>query len=60
MPSTLNQYKLIKTLGSGAFSKVKLAQDTTTNQHYAVKIHKADAHFTQAMVEVVQTEARAI
>jgi serine/threonine protein kinase len=46
MPSTLNQYALIRTLGQGAFSKVKLAIDTNTNTQYAVKIHKADGKFT--------------
>jgi serine/threonine protein kinase len=38
----LNQYGLLRTLGQGAFSKVKLCIDTQTNKKYAIKIHKAD------------------
>lgn len=30
MPSKLNKYVLLRTLGQGAFSKVKLALDTET------------------------------
>jgi serine/threonine protein kinase len=60
MPSHLNQYQLLRTLGQGAFSKVKLALDTDKNKYFALKVHKGDGSFTQAMVDVVQTEARAI
>ena len=38
MPSKLGKYTLVRTLGSGANSKVKLAQDPTTNRTYAIKI----------------------
>lgn len=38
--STLGKYILIKTLGSGYNSKVKLSYDPTTNQYYAIKMIK--------------------
>eukprot|EP00455_Lapot_gusevi_P018829 TRINITY_DN2033_c0_g1_i1.p1 TRINITY_DN2033_c0_g1~~TRINITY_DN2033_c0_g1_i1.p1 ORF type:complete len:405 (+),score=126.25 TRINITY_DN2033_c0_g1_i1:62-1216(+) len=34
----LNQYALLKTLGSGSYGKVRLAQDINTTQTYAIKI----------------------
>ena len=34
----INQYKVIKELGSGAFAKVKLCEDINTNNFYAIKI----------------------
>ena len=36
----LGKYELLRTLGKGAFSKVKLGRDTTTGKYYAIKIHK--------------------
>jgi serine/threonine protein kinase len=61
MPSKLGKYQLLKTLGQGAYSKVKLAKDTTSNKLYAIKVHKAsDPNFNQKCVEVVETEAYAI
>lgn len=38
--STLGKYILIKTLGSGYNSKVKLSYDPTTNQYFAIKMIK--------------------
>lgn len=34
----INQYKVIKQLGSGAFAKVKLCEDTNSKIKYAIKI----------------------
>jgi serine/threonine protein kinase len=34
----VNQYRILSTLGEGAFGKVKLAIDTKTNSMYAIKI----------------------
>lgn len=57
----LGKYGLLRTLGQGAFSKVKLCIDTETNKKYAVKIHKADDEkFDQQSVTVVENEARAM
>lgn len=42
MPSTLGRYNLIRTLGTGAFSKVKLAVNTETGDQVAIKIHRTD------------------
>ena len=57
----LGKYGLIKTLGQGAYSKVKLCEDTSTQKHYAIKIHKADdPKFNQTCVSVVENEARAM
>ena len=38
MPKTVGEYKLIKTLGEGAFSKVKEGVHIPTGIHYAVKV----------------------
>lgn len=40
MPSKLGKYTLVRTLGTGANSKVKLAHDKETGQYYAVKVMK--------------------
>jgi len=60
MPSQLGQYTLLKTLGTGANSKVKLALDKTTNKHYAVKILKKgspglDGKFLELLMTEVHT-----
>ena len=34
----INQYRILSSLGEGAFGKVKLAIDTKTNTIYAIKI----------------------
>jgi serine/threonine protein kinase len=34
----INQYRILETLGEGAFGKVKLAIDTKTNVKCAIKI----------------------
>ena len=40
MPSTLGRFTLVKTLGSGANSKVKLGLDKATGEMFAIKILK--------------------
>ena len=42
MPSKLQKYRIIKTLGQGSYSKVKLAQIEGTEKLYALKIHRTD------------------
>ena len=42
MPSKVGKYHILKGLGKGSYSKVKLALDPETNKHYALKIHKAE------------------
>jgi len=44
MPTTLNQYTLGRTLGSGVSCKVKLAKDSS-NSRYAIKIIHSNADF---------------
>lgn len=39
----LGKYLLSRTLGKGAYSKVKLGLDPATNSQYAIKIHKSDS-----------------
>ena len=62
MPSKLEKYTLIKTLGEGAYSKVKLALDRENGQYYAIKIHKptGDKAYDKQVVQIVETEAMAI
>jgi serine/threonine protein kinase len=40
MQSKLGKYTLLKTLGTGCYSKVKLAQVKETGNYYAIKILK--------------------
>ncbi len=59
MPSKLGKYSLVRTLGSGAYSKVKLAQDTETGEYYAIKIMKgADEEKNRKMIENVISEVQ--
>ena len=61
MPSKLGKYKLVRTLGKGAFSKVKLAVNDEDGQHYAVKLHRADdPNFDHSTVALVTNEFYAI
>lgn len=38
MPKTVGDYKLLRTIGAGSFSKVKEAINTKTNKKYAIKV----------------------
>ncbi len=50
---------MVRTLGSGAYSKVKLAQDTETGEYYAIKIMKgADEEKNRKMIENVISEVQ--
>jgi serine/threonine protein kinase len=42
MTSKLDKYDLIKKLGAGAYSKVKLGFRPDTGKYYAIKIHRED------------------
>ncbi len=57
MPSQLGKYTLVKTLGSGANSKVKLAIDKETNRYFAVKVmKKGNPNLDSKFLELVMTE----
>lgn len=57
MPSTLGKYNLLKTLGSGANSKVKLGQDKDTGRFFAIKIlKKSNPNNDAKFLELVMTE----
>lgn len=57
MPSQIGNYKLLRTLGSGANSKVKLGQHKDTGVYYAVKIlKKGDPRLDAKFLELVMTE----
>ena len=59
MPSLLGKYTLLKTLGSGANSKVKLGMDKTTGLYYAVKIlKKGNPNLDHKFLELVMTEVQ--
>ena len=61
MPSTLGKYTLIRTLGSGANSKVKLGLDKETGTYYAVKVLKKDnPNLDAKFLELVMTEVQAM
>ena len=55
MPTTLNQYILGRTLGSGVSCKVKLAKDAAGTR-YAIKIIHSDESFQ----ELIDTEVSAL
>lgn len=56
---SIENYQIIKTLGSGTFSKVKLGYSTTDSKYYAIKVHKADdPEFTPSHKETVMNEAK--
>ena len=57
MPSTLSKYTLVRTLGSGANSKVKLGINKDDNKYYAVKIlKKGNPNLDEKFLELVLTE----
>ena len=55
MPTTLNQYTLGRTLGSGVSCKVKLAKDNS-NTRYAIKL----IHSNEMFQELIDTECQAL
>ena len=59
MPTKLGKYTLVRTLGSGAYSKVKLAQDSETGLFYAIKIMKGvEEDRNRKMIENVISEVQ--
>ena len=54
--STLGKFEVLKTLGTGAFSKVKLARHTETNQMSALKIMKRDDSISDSFIQIVINE----
>lgn len=59
MPSTIDQYVCIKTLGQGAFGKVKLAKNKG-GQLCALKIYPKDSpNVTEQSLKTLQDEAQA-
>ena len=57
MPSQLGKYTLVRTLGSGANSKVKLGLDKSTGRYFAVKIlKKGNPNLDAKFLELVMTE----
>lgn len=63
MQSKLGKYSLVRTLGSGAYSKVKLAQDQNTGEYYAIKIMKnvseeKNKKFIDSVVSEVETMSK--
>jgi serine/threonine protein kinase len=59
MPSQLGKYTLMRTLGSGANSKVKLGLDKGSGTYYAVKIlKKGNPNLDHKFLELVLTEVQ--
>lgn len=59
MPSQLGKYNLLRTLGSGANSKVKLGLNKETGEYYAIKIlKKGDPRLDGKFLDLVLTEVR--
>jgi serine/threonine protein kinase len=59
MPQQLGKYTLLKTLGSGANSKVKLGIDKYTGNYYAIKIlKKGNPNLNSKFLELVLTEVQ--
>jgi serine/threonine protein kinase len=57
MPSELGAYTLLRTLGSGANSKVKLGLNKSNGKYYAVKIlEKGNPNLDDKFLELVMTE----
>ena len=56
MPKKIGKYQLDKTLGSGAFSKVKLGIDTDSGRNYAIKIIDKEQLQKEHMEEQLKRE----
>jgi serine/threonine protein kinase len=58
MPGQIKNYRILRTLGSGASCKVKLGQDTKTGRKVAIKIM---SDFIDAKIkELIVTEIKAM
>jgi serine/threonine protein kinase len=55
----LGKYKLLRTIGEGNYSTVKLAEHTETNERYAMKIPKEEG-LTRDDIEDILKEVRTI
>ena len=53
----LDNYILLQTLGSGTYSKVRLAVHEETKKKFAIKIHKKE-NFEESHGEVLETELK--
>lgn len=61
MPQKIGRYDLLRTLGSGAHSKVKLAVDSETQEKCAVKIlKKNNINISNEFLRLVMTEVGAM
>lgn len=58
MPGTLGKYKIMRTLGFGASSKVKLGQDIETGRKVAVKIIKDN--MDDVLIKIIMNEVKAM
>lgn len=59
MPTTLGKYQLLRTLGTGANSKVKLAVEPSTKKYVAIKIlKKGNPKLDEKFLELVMTEVQ--
>ena len=57
MPSQLDEFTLLKTLGAGVSAKVKLAQDNNSGQHFAVKVFDTtNPNVTSSTTKLLQDE----
>ena len=56
---TLGDFELHRTLGAGAFSKVKLGRHKETNQFAAVKIMKGEGA-TKSFIDLVMNEVKVL
>ena len=58
---TVDKYTILKTLGKGTYSKVKLGYDASEGKYFAVKIHKSDdPEFTAEHKKTVMNEVKQI
>ena len=58
MPGRIGRFEIMRTLGTGASCKVKLALDTETGKKVAVKI--INDHMDLKLKELVMTEVQAM
>ncbi|OMJ67259.1 hypothetical protein SteCoe_35628 [Stentor coeruleus] len=52
----LSNYKVIKVVGKGSYSKVFLVEDKVSGKEYALKVMKKNKIFESRMIEYVKTE----